>query len=88
LNDSQKAMLLAESRTSARLAGELLAGWRAGVDAALAQLAGTSEVSLTDARSVGRAHLPSTVLGLLFHAAEHASRHTGKVMTTAKIVRG
>ena len=30
MNDSQKAMLLAESRTSARLAGELLAGWRAG----------------------------------------------------------
>jgi uncharacterized damage-inducible protein DinB len=26
------------------------------------------------------------VLGLLFHAAEHASRHTGQVVTTAKIV--
>lgn len=88
LNDSQKAVLLAESRTSARSAGELLAGWRAGVDAALEQLADTSEAALTDARSVGRAQLPSTVLGLLFHAAEHASRHTGQVTTTAKIVRG
>jgi uncharacterized damage-inducible protein DinB len=27
------------------------------------------------------------VLGLLFHAAEHASRHTGQVVTTTKIVR-
>ncbi len=88
LNDSQKAVLLAESRTSARSAGELLAGWRAAVDAALAQMADTSEAALTDARSVGRAQLPSTVLGLLFHAAEHASRHTGQVATTAKIVRG
>jgi uncharacterized damage-inducible protein DinB len=36
----------------------------------------------------GRARLPSTVLGLLFHAAEHASRHTGQIVTTSKLVRG
>jgi len=28
------------------------------------------------------------VLGLLFHAAEHAQRHAGQVTTTARIVRG
>jgi uncharacterized damage-inducible protein DinB len=27
------------------------------------------------------------VLGLLFHAAEHASRHTGQIVTTARLVR-
>ena len=53
----------------------------------LAQLAATPESSLTDPRTVGRAKLPSTVLGLLFHAAEHASRHTGQVVTTARFVR-
>jgi uncharacterized damage-inducible protein DinB len=42
---------------------------------------------LLEFRGVGRAQLPSNVLGLLFHAAEHASRHTGQVVTTAKIVR-
>jgi uncharacterized damage-inducible protein DinB len=57
------------------------------VDRALAQLAATSEATLLEARSVGRAQLPSTILGLLFHAAEHASRHTGQVVTTAKFVR-
>ena len=39
-------------------------------------------------RAVGRARLPSTVHGLLFHVAEHTQRHTGQVVTTAKIVRG
>ena len=67
---------------------QLLAAWQAGVDAALQQLASTPEAILADSRLIGRAQLPSTVLGLLFHAAEHASRHTGQVVTTAKLVRG
>ncbi len=36
-------------------------------------------------RQVGRAALPSTVLGLLFHAAEHAQRHAGQVATTLRL---
>ena len=67
---------------------DLLTAWRTGVDRALAQLAATPEAALLDFRGVGRAQLPSNVLGLLFHAAEHASRHTGQVVTTAKILRG
>src|SRR5262245_43897802 len=31
---------------------------------------------------------PGTVRGLLFHAAEHAQRHAGAVIATAKVVRG
>jgi uncharacterized damage-inducible protein DinB len=65
----------------------LVAAWRDGVDRALAQLAATPEPTLLDFRGVGRAQLPSNVLGLLFHAAEHASRHTGQVVTTAKLLR-
>jgi uncharacterized damage-inducible protein DinB len=75
---------LAETRPTL---DELLADWRYGVDAALQQLAATPEATVADARAVGRAQLPTTVLGLLFHAAEHASRHTGQVVTTAKIVK-
>lgn len=66
----------------------LLEGWRTTVDRALAQLVATDPATLGDPRAVGRAQLPSTVLGLLFHAAEHASRHTGQIVTTAKLVRG
>jgi hypothetical protein len=36
---------------------------------------------------VGRAQLPTTVLGLLFHVAEHTQRHTGQLIATAKVVR-
>jgi uncharacterized damage-inducible protein DinB len=61
--------------------------WHDAVTAALAQLASTFEHDLLRAREVGRARLPSTLLGLLFHAAEHASRHTGQIVTTAKLVR-
>jgi uncharacterized damage-inducible protein DinB len=69
-------------------AAALIETWGRGVDRALTQLATTRESSLLDVRGVGRAQLPSNVLGLLFHAAEHASRHTGQVVTTAKILVG
>jgi DinB superfamily len=66
---------------------KLLANWRATVEGALRQLGTTPEATLHHARLVGRAQLPSTVLGLLFHAAEHAQRHVGQIVTTAKIVK-
>jgi DinB superfamily len=58
------------------------------VERALAQLRGTQESTLLEARGVGRLQLPSTVLGLLFHAAEHTQRHVGQIVTTARIVQG
>jgi uncharacterized damage-inducible protein DinB len=68
-------------------ASALVAAARAGIERALAQLRATPETALLEARSVGRRQLPSTVLGLLFHAAEHAQRHCGQAATTARIVR-
>jgi len=56
------------------------------VERALWQLRGTSVATLTDARAVGRQRLPSTVIGLLVHVAEHTTRHAGQIITTAKIV--
>jgi len=76
---------LAEPRPSV---DDLLRGWQATVDRALQQLAATPETELQAERRVGRAHLPSTVLGLLFQAAEHATRHVGQIITTARIVAG
>lgn len=40
-----------------------------------------------EARSVGRKALPTTVLGLLVHTAEHTQRHLGQAITTAKLLR-
>ena len=57
------------------------------VDQALQQLQNTPQNSLLDQREVGRKKILSTVIGLLFHAAEHVQRHTGQLLVTAKIVR-
>ena len=80
-------MLASETTADPTLdAAMLLAGFDARVERALAQLRTTDERSLTEARRVGRAGLPSTTVGLLFHAAEHAQRHLGQIATLAKIV--
>jgi uncharacterized damage-inducible protein DinB len=65
---------------------KLLTNFNMQVDAALKQLTETKEETLTDNRSVGRKKLPSTVIGLLFHAAEHTMRHTGQLLVTAKFL--
>ena len=88
LNSAQKAAQAGEGQPDlrAQMVAGLLAEFDAAVERALAQLRDTDEATLTEARGVGRAGLPSTVLGLLFHAAEHTQRHMGQLMTTAKIV--
>lgn len=55
---------------------------------ALEQIRATPEAELFEVRRVGRAGLPSTTIGLLFHAAEHSTRHSGQLVTTVKVVRG
>ena len=57
------------------------------VDAAMAQLRSTPPVTLGDFRPVGRARLPSTVIGCLVHGAEHAMRHVGQLSVTVRVVR-
>jgi uncharacterized damage-inducible protein DinB len=90
LSEAQRAALVAEaSRGEPRPSREeLLSAWQSTVAATLEYLSSVSEERLLDARTVGRAQLPSTMLGLIFHAAEHAARHTGQLVTTAKILRG
>lgn len=89
LTDVQKRQLAAERPAPGERAAlnRLLSDWRVAVDSAMRQLSRTPEDALLSPRFVGRAQLPSTVLGLLFHAAEHASRHTGQVVTTCKFLR-
>jgi hypothetical protein len=65
----------------------LTAAFDDAVELACAQLRTTDEATLLDAREVGRGKLPSTVIGLLFHSAEHTQRHVGQLVTTAKIIQ-
>lgn len=59
----------------------------ARVDSAIDELRTVDPATLADFRSIGRARLPSTVIGCLGHAAEHAMRHVGQLSVTARIVR-
>lgn len=54
---------------------------------ALDQIRSTAASEVLDTRYVGRARIPSNVLGLIFHAAEHAQRHTGQMIATSKLIR-
>lgn len=43
--------------------------------------------TIYDVRYVGRKKLPTTVVGLLVHLAEHTQRHLGQAITTAKLLK-
>jgi uncharacterized damage-inducible protein DinB len=89
LREAQRQALAAEreppkSNTSAEA---LVRRFDQQVEQALEQLRATEESTLTDFRAVGRQQLPSTVLGLLFHAAEHVQRHVGQLLVTVRVQR-
>ena len=78
----------AEPGTPPAGAEALLEELRAAVDLAIEAYRRTDPRELGQPRKVGRAGLPSTTRGLLFHVADHTRRHAGQVVTTAKIIRG
>lgn len=86
LHAHQLQALAAEGQPTAS-AAVLVQRFCRQVDHALAQLQSTAPATLTEPRGVGRAQLPSTVLGLLVHAAEHTQRHVGQLLVTARILR-
>ena len=65
---------------------ELLNRFNIQIDKALDQVSQTGEAELLLPRPVGRARIPSTVVGLLFHAAEHTQRHTGQLLVTVRVL--
>ena len=64
----------------------LLARFTAGLQAAIEYLRVVPPDSLLQSREVGRKRLPSTTMGLIFHAAEHSSRHAGQIVTLTRVV--
>jgi uncharacterized damage-inducible protein DinB len=88
LSQAQREALLQESQPNAGTPAEdLVRAFDAAVERALEQLRTTDPATLTEVRGVGRSKLPSTVVGLLFHAAEHTQRHVGQIVTTKKLTR-
>jgi DinB superfamily len=88
LNDAQFVALRGEGAPIvAADIPALLAQLDGAVAAAVAELKITDPATLGDFRGVGRAQLPSTVIGCLVHGAEHSMRHVGQLSVTARIVR-
>jgi hypothetical protein len=88
LDPKQLDYLSAEGKPGENLitTAALLIAFNSQVDKAIVQLETTDEAILTHKRGVGRAMLPSTVIGLYFHAAEHTMRHTGQLLVTVRIL--
>lgn len=66
---------------------QLIAHFEEKVNEALDHFKTIPEITLTEARYVGRKKLPSTVIGLLFHAAEHSQRHVGQLLVTVSAAK-
>lgn len=57
------------------------------IDEALNYFKQLKNTDLTEFRSVGRKELPSTQIGVLFHAAEHSQRHIGQLLVTVSALK-
>ena len=64
---------------------ELLADMDVVFRRAEAVVRGIEVGSLREARVVGRKKLPTTVIGLLTHIAEHTQRHVGQAIVAARL---
>jgi uncharacterized damage-inducible protein DinB len=66
---------------------ELLAEMDAAFQRAEAVARAIDPATLTEPREIGRKRLPTTVIGLLTHIAEHTQRHVGQAISAAKWAR-
>ncbi|MCC7416152.1 MAG: DinB family protein [Acidobacteria bacterium] len=86
LTESQLAAARVEGAPGEGTLRALVDLTQAALDRALEQVRATGRDGLLAERKVGRAGLPSTTLGLMMHAAEHATRHIGQAITTAAVL--
>ena len=87
LSDRQFADLHAEGKEDPAIhSANLVKAFVRQVEEAVAQLKQTDESALTDVRYLGRKRIPTTLIGLLFHAAEHTQRHVGQLLVTVKLL--
>jgi uncharacterized damage-inducible protein DinB len=86
LSAEQLALLKAEQTGDEPLA-ELLAEVEASFSNAAGRVRVLATANLDTFRGVGRKQLPTSIGGAFVHVADHTQRHTGQVVTTAKVLR-
>lgn len=87
LTSDQLAAMKAE-----QAGAETLADLLTELDASLANAAQriralASAGNYDEPRAVGRKQLPTSMGGALIHVADHTQRHTGQIVTTAKVLK-
>ncbi len=87
LSAAQLEALAAESTASAIPRDQLLSALDRSFADAEAVVRALDPGTLVDPRTVGRLRLPTTVIGLLTHIAEHTQRHVGQAISSAKLAR-
>jgi uncharacterized damage-inducible protein DinB len=85
LDEHQLAALKTEMDEAAT-AEQVWAEFVVGLASAAVRVREFSPAQFAEARGVGRKQLPTTVAGLLVHCADHTQRHSGQMVTTAKVV--
>jgi uncharacterized damage-inducible protein DinB len=87
LSEAQLDALRAEAEPENRPAAALLEDLAATLRAAEAVVRSIDIATLAEPRTVGRKQLPTTVIGLLTHTAEHTQRHLGQAISSAKWIQ-
>jgi hypothetical protein len=83
--DAAQMSALREEMTPGSSSQELLAEVDRALSRAEERIRGIDLGALCDGCAVGRKRLPTTVIGLLIHIAEHTQRHTGQAISAAKL---
>ncbi len=86
LTAEQLAALAAEHDAGAGR-DELLAAVHTSLDRAESVVRAIDPARLAEPRTVGRKRLPTTLIGLLVHIAEHTQRHLGQAISAARLAR-
>lgn len=87
LSEKQLTYLKLEVDNNGNGVKALIEAFNTQVDRSLNILSQVDEHNLTQKRGVGRAQLPSTIIGLYVHAAEHSMRHTGQLLVTVTVLK-
>jgi len=84
--DEKQLLALKSELDSGASRNDLFAELSAALANSAIRIRSFARADLESPRSVGRKKLPTTIGGLLVHIADHAQRHVGQAITTAKIV--
>ncbi|WP_339925451.1 DinB family protein [uncultured Cyclobacterium sp.] len=88
LSDNQFGYLKKENTPDFNLTSkELVSRFSEKLSETLNLFSQTTDEELRAFRTVGRKKLPTTVMGLYFHIAEHSQRHFGQLLVTVSVLK-